>query len=193
MTKKMHTLFIINSTPLLIILLIFFSNAAPLQLSMHSIKETKPVVLVAEKPVENIVSISNGLDVQNADAGTLTLTLSMPPDRFNDAAKVILFESRFIDGLTIIYNIKDQYLEGGVPVMQSTKISLFDGKLHHVAYSYDKNHNGQLFVVDGNTIAMSQYKGKKAEHNGITAAFIGRSPMILKGTQATFDVQSLVH
>ncbi len=181
-------LLLINSTPVLLILLVFFYNTQPLSLSASSIQEMKQEQAPQENtPKENTVSISNGIDVENADVGTLTLTLSMPQDKFKDADKVVFFESKLIEGLKIIYNVKDGYLEGGVPWMQSSKVTLFDARRHIIVYSYDKNSNGQAFSVDGNPVAIGSYAGKKAERNSITAAFIGsREPFLLDGIEAKY-------
>ncbi|MBI4440702.1 hypothetical protein HY639_00900 [Candidatus Woesearchaeota archaeon] len=179
----------INSAPLLIILLVFFYNAEPPFLSAYAVKEmVQPT---------NTVSIANGIDVNNADQGTLTITLAMPLDRVQQGKavdKIVLFESKFIDGLRLAYDVRNGFLEGGVPSYESAKVTLFDGNTHRIVYSYDRSRDGQMMSVDDTVVAMGRYTGQKSNGNSLTAAFIGlrTEPYLLEGATAAFDALSRI-
>jgi len=139
-----------------------------------------------------VISLAQGFDVDNAESGTLTITMAMPLERVkgeNSVDKTLIFESAYIEGLQLVYDIAGQFLEGGVPQIQSTKITLFDGNRHTLAYSYDRTRGGQAIFVDNEPIAMGRYLGKKAP-GGITGAAVGVSkPYVLEGATTTFEAR----
>lgn len=174
--KKRILLFTL--VPLLLLLFLAFYKSGNLQ--SYSIAEP------------TVVSLAQGFDVDNADTGTLTITMAMPLERVKKEGKVdkiLIFESKYIDGLQLVYDVTGNFLEGGVPHIQSTKVMLFDGNRHTIAYSYDRERDGQAMLVDNEPIAIGRYLGKKAT-GGITGAVVGISqPHLLEGATATFEAR----
>lgn len=164
--------------PLALFLFLVFYKAGTLQ--SYSIAEPR------------VISLAQGFDVDNADTGTLTITMAMPLERVKKEGKVdkiLIFESKYIDGLQLVYDVTGQFLEGGVPQLQSTKVMLFDGNKHTLAYSYDRARDGQAIFVDGEPIAMGRYLGKKTTETPTGAAVGILQPYLLEGATATFEAR----
>lgn len=179
-------LFYIYTTPILIILLVFFWNSMPMSISAYATAaDGKPVV-----KTESIATLAQGIDVQNAEEGTLVISLAMPLDRIQSKPfdKVLLFDSAYMEGLKLIYDVNGGYLIGGVPQMYSSKINIFDGGMHKIAYVYEKKRNHQMILVDNNPVAVGRFTGQKATPNALTTAFVGykSGSYLLDGANGVF-------
>lgn len=179
-------LFYIYTTPVLIVLLVFFWNSMPMSISAYvTAADNKPAA-----QTESVATLAQGIDVENAEEGTLVITLAMPLDRIQNKPfdKVLLFDSAYMEGLKLIYDVKGGYLVGGVPQMHSSRINVFDGNPHRIAYVYEKRKDMQMIVVDNNPVAVGRFTGQKATPNALTAAFIGykSGPYLLDGANAVF-------
>ncbi|MEK6905216.1 MAG: hypothetical protein AABX24_02335 [Nanoarchaeota archaeon] len=79
---------------------------------------------------------------------------------------VVLFASAKILGLTIVYYPEDDQVIAGTPQMVAKKITLFDGKAHHLAYSFKKGGR-QRITYDGQIIAESEFKSFESYMTGM--------------------------
>jgi len=77
---------------------------------------------------------------------------------------ISFFESKSITGLAVSFDLADDRILAGLPLMKSKRIIL-DGELHQIVYSFQKAGEQAVFF-DGELVAASEYKGSNA--NAIT-------------------------
>lgn len=128
-----------------------------------------------QEPIVNVIKFNHGsLDFQNENQGTLIVKVKAPIQKINpegSISKVLIFSSEYFEKLSILYDLKDKTFTAGAPFMFSSPVNLFDGSLHMIGYTFDKNV-GQALYFDGNLIAFGKFFGTRAEKSKITAMVI---------------------
>lgn len=93
-------------------------------------------------------------DFPSSREGTFVGTIT--GDTLANNEEVLLFHSANIPGLDLKYYPKELRLIGGTPVMSAEGITLFDGKPHQVAYTFQRFSKQRLFF-DGAMVAESDF------------------------------------
>ncbi|MFH1641800.1 MAG: hypothetical protein ABIC04_02780 [Nanoarchaeota archaeon] len=104
-------------------------------------------------------------DFANDKEGTVTLNLAFPEASFKvgeqSADMLVLLKSKTIAGLDIAYYPKEKRLTGGLPTISTEGVSLLDGKMHDLSYTFNKDLNLQSLAIDGNVLVSGKYTGKQ--------------------------------
>ena len=81
--------------------------------------------------------------------------------KINDSNKpdyIVIFYSRKIPGLAMKYNLKDNTIEAGLPVIKSPPIDLLNNETYEFIYTFRKDDLQVIFINDKEIIA-SPYTG----------------------------------
>jgi hypothetical protein len=118
----------------------------------------------AGKGIETVVvlrEIGKYTDLPNKDVGTVVVDLKASEDELTLGGtiptRVQLFRSKIVEGLSIEYIYGEKRIVSGMPRLSSSAVSLFDGNLHHIAYSFKRGEKQQLYF-DGNLVAESVFE-----------------------------------
>jgi len=104
-------------------------------------------------------------DFPNTEQGTVVFEFNFPSVSFsvgNKSADVLMFlQSEKIPGLYMGYNIKENRIKGGLPIIASEQITLIDGKPHKLSYVFNSQEGKQWIYLDGNVVAEGNFTGKQ--------------------------------
>ncbi len=102
-------------------------------------------------------------DFPDLNQGTFSFTGSLNKEilKINDSNKpdyIIIFYSRKIPGLAMKYNLNDNTIEAGLPVVKSPPLELLNNETYRFVYTFKKNGLQKVFINCKEIIA-SPYTG----------------------------------
>ncbi len=124
---------------------------------------------VGKKNVEadyvDILMDNQGKDIGSKEEGTIIMMTKIDLNNIfiNPSQRlryVVLFSSAVLDGFGIKYNFIGSTLEAGLPLIKGETISILDGNMHQIGYTYKKDV-GQELYLDGVKIASGMFTGVK--------------------------------
>ena len=90
-------------------------------------------------------------DFPNPKEGAVIFEFNFPNVGFkvgDKEADILMFlDSDTIPGLYMGYNIKENKLKGGLPLIVSDEVTLIDGQQHKLAYAFNRNEGKQWIYV----------------------------------------------
>ena len=112
---------------------------------------------------EIVIYFPIGKDFINSNQGTATFEFKFPETEFrvgDKTADILMFlESETIPGLRILYNQKERKIYAGMPLLVSEEVTLLDGQIHKLIYTFDGDKKQQAVLLDGNNLASGEYSG----------------------------------
>ena len=104
--------------------------------------ETRLNVLQPPKQ-ETFVAMNHPNDFQNEDEGTFSMNINIGYDTLEHhfgfiPDNLIIFNSKKIQGLRLLYNLEDKIMTGGLPSLKSSAFELFDKQNHNIIYTFKK-------------------------------------------------------
>jgi len=116
-----------------------------------------------ERRLETVVvlrEVGKYTDLPNKEQGTVVVALRAADSEIDvgetTPSRVQLFRSKLVEGLAIDYLYEEKYIVSGIPKLKSAEVSLFDGNLHQVAYTFKRGEKQQLYF-DGQLMAEGEY------------------------------------
>ncbi len=146
---------------LLLAMMVVFAGAA-IVAKINADSANRVTGFTIEAPQDNIIQVPNSnQEVPNEDEGSIVLWTKPPIqifDQFKDVRDyIVFFTATNMPGVRVVYNIREQRFEAGSPLMESTKIDIFDGNAHQIVYTYKKDGE-QAIMLDTVKVASSEFK-----------------------------------
>ena len=107
-------------------------------------------------------------DFPNSEEGAVIFEFNFPNVGFKvgdkDADVLMFLNSKTIPGLYMGYNVKENRLKGGLPLIVSEEVALIDGQPHKLAYAFNRKEGKQWIYLDGKPIAEGEFTGEPMEN-----------------------------
>ena len=117
--------------------------------------------IIKEKEV--VIHMPMSRDFRSNVSESLNFDITFPEENFRvggkEVDKVIFIESEKVQGLIVGYSFKDRRIFGGIPMMYTENVTIFDGKSHQVRFSF--NNEFQSIKLDNKLLAKSEFRGVK--------------------------------
>ncbi len=134
---------------------------------------------ILQPPRATYAAMSHAQDFTNAVEGTFSMNINIGYDVLQQyfgmvPDYLIIFNSKAIEGLRIVYDLKGRFIEGGLPPIKTATFDLFDKQNHRLIYTF-KEGLGQKFVFDGRDIGVGPFNPLLA--NKITGNVVLNIPL----------------
>ena len=114
-----------------------------------------------------VIYFPNVNDFPNAAEGTVVFDFSFPSGGFrvgNKSADILMFlDSQVIQALKIGYNLQEQKLYAGKPILVSEQVNILDGQIHKVTYGFSISQKKQSLLLDGKLLAEGPFDENAAQ------------------------------
>tara|TARA_Y100000310_G_C20700057_1_gene828925 strand:+ start:4165 stop:4707 length:543 start_codon:yes stop_codon:yes gene_type:complete len=100
-------------------------------------------------------------DFENDVEGTFQMNINIGTDSLEQnfgfiPDNLILFNSKTIKGLRLVYRLNEQIIEAGLPPFKTLQFELFDKNTHNIIYTF-KQGIGQKIMVDGKDMGFEKF------------------------------------
>lgn len=124
---------------------------------------------VKEKKDEKVVIyFPKSVDFPSSEQGSVLFQFSFPDASFkvgNRTADFLMFlSSETVPSLKIGYDTKEKKIYAGLPLLLSGEVTILDGQMHKLGYTFSREHKKQALILDDKLLAEGEFNGERGDN-----------------------------